>query len=123
MTDNVRVAYGEDRGKTATLLLAAAEETEGYEADAVQVSSYGGFLVPEEIAKAAGLDYEEEGAAMGHVYSEDEVAEAEKSGVETPDGFDEETQTGYKAPEGDDEPAKKTAKKTTAKKTAKKAGA
>jgi len=85
MSNKVRVPYGDNRSETATLLLAAAEESKDFGVDDVQVSSYGGFLVPEEVAKGAGLDYEDEGVAMGHVYSDQQVTEAEKESVETPE--------------------------------------
>lgn len=106
MSENVRVPDGDSRAETATLLLAAAEESEDFNVDAVQVSSYGGFVVPEEIAKEAGLDYEPVEEAMGHVYSDAQVNDAGE--IETP--------TEASATE-EPKPAKKTpAKKAAAKK-------
>lgn len=127
MNDKVRVPKGDKASTTAILLLAAAEETEGFEAEDVVVSSYGGFLVPVEIAKAAGLDYEDEGNAMGHVYTSEEVDNA--GPLETPTGTYEPDEPADEKPVAKKAPAKKTAakkapaKKAAAKKTtAKKAG-
>jgi hypothetical protein len=102
MSDNVRVPFGDSASDTATLLLAAAEESKDFEAEAVQVSSYGGFVVPKALAKAAGVDYEDVDEAEGHVYSEKQIEDAPDE-VETPTEAE--------------KPAKKAAaKKTTAKK-------
>lgn len=55
--DEVSVEFGDVPSETATLLLAAAEEL-GLDASVVRVSSDGGFLVPEEVAKKAKIDDE-----------------------------------------------------------------
>jgi hypothetical protein len=61
MSDNVKVPYGRgEAGETATLLLAAAEEKDA-DPGVVKWRS-GHFLAPEEVAKAAGVDYESEEA-------------------------------------------------------------
>jgi hypothetical protein len=52
---DVEVPYGESASDTATLLLAAAENLE-LAPGVVQTTSDGVFLVPEEVAKKAGLD-------------------------------------------------------------------
>src|SRR4051812_7751826 len=138
MGKNVRVAYGDSAADTATLLLAAAEESDEYGADVVRTDSYGGFVVPEEIAKAAGVDYEDPGEAEGHTYSEDQIKEAEGSEMQTPgevpadnsqQGRDEgpqgegvevepvESTTQQEQAEDSEQPEKATAKKTAAKKT------
>lgn len=53
--DEVFVAYGDSPSDTAVLLLDAAEKAEQ---DASVVRSVeGGFYVPEDIAKSAGVDY------------------------------------------------------------------
>lgn len=53
----VFVAYGDSAQDTATLLLDAAEKAEAH-VDVVR-SGDGGFYVPEEIAKKAGVDYDD----------------------------------------------------------------
>lgn len=132
---NVRVRNGESARETAILLLAAAEE-KGQHASVVQVSSLGGFIVPEEIAKQAGLDYEDPLEADGSRYSEAEIKAAAEEGVtepkpevtSSPDPVSEAQATAEPETKA---PAKKTAAKktTTARKTAakktttKKAGA
>jgi hypothetical protein len=63
---DVTVPFGENAAETATLLLAAAEEAKDADASAVRTGS-GVFIVPEEIAKSAGVDYE----------SDDDEGEAE----------------------------------------------
>jgi hypothetical protein len=109
MSDKVRVRFGKSASDTATLLLAAVEEKE-MDANVVQVSSLGGFVVPVEIAKQAGLDYEDLDEADGSKYNEAQVEEAENTPLEGPNGPIESEE----APK----PAKKTAaKKTTARKT------
>lgn len=56
MTDIVHVPYGDDRAETATLLLAAAEETK-QDAGVVTIDHYSNsFRVPADVAKQAGLD-------------------------------------------------------------------
>lgn len=120
MSNSVRVPFGESQADTATLLLAAAEESKDFNVDAVTVSSYGGFLVPEELAKSAGVDYEDEGKAMGHVYSDEEIAAAEGDDISV-DGY--EAQEGASRP-AESEPEQDTpAKKAPAKKAATKKAA
>jgi len=53
---DVSVFYGDSAQDTATLLLAAADEA-GEDASVVRTVT-GGFIVPEDIAKKAGVDYE-----------------------------------------------------------------
>lgn len=57
MSDNVYVADGDSQSETATLLLAAAEET-GHDQSVVQryTGQHSGWQVPEEVANKAGLD-------------------------------------------------------------------
>lgn len=59
----VFVGYGDSAGDTATLVLAEADK-QGLHPEVVR-SVEGGFYVPEEVAKAAGVTYQ----------SEDEVAQ------------------------------------------------
>ena len=59
---DVRVPYGKSAQDTAVLLLAAVEE-KGANVSDVRVDSLGGFLVPESIAKQAGLN-EKDGLAF-----------------------------------------------------------
>ena len=100
---DVRVPYGKSAQDTAVLLLAAVEE-KGANVSDVRVDSFGGFLVPESIAKQAGLDYEDPDEADGSLYSDEQIQAA----AEGPRKAEE---------EGKKEPAKKpTAKKSTAKK-------
>lgn len=108
MSDNVRVPRGDSISDTATLLLAAAEEKD-LPASVVTVSSLGGFLVPEEIAKAAGLDYEDPDLADGSKYSQEQVDDAGEVEQPTDDSAGAVTEV---------EEAPKPAKKTAAKKTA-----
>lgn len=128
MTDEtVRVPFGDSAADTATLLLAAAEESKDHSASDVMVSSYGGFVVPESLAKSAGVDYEDEGKAMGHVYSDEEIATAEGNDLSR-SGFEDEIKAGdgdfTNAPQDEpDRSEEKPAKKAAAKKTAKKAPA
>ena len=56
---NVEIAFGENPAETAVLLLAAAEET-GAGPAAVRTTSFRSFMVPEEVAKKAGLSSEGE---------------------------------------------------------------
>lgn len=53
---DVKVPFGADPGETATLLLDAAEK-EG-DQSVVRTTGSRSFLVPEQIAKSAGVDYE-----------------------------------------------------------------
>lgn len=89
---DVKVPYGDKPSDTATLLLAAAEE-KGLEASVVRTDSFGrAFIVPDEVADAAGVD----------------TLEEPKATEESTSGED----------EGDEKPkaAKRAAKKTTASK-------
>lgn len=89
---DVKVPYGKKAGDTATLLLAAAEELE-MDASVVRTNSIeSAFVVPEEVAKKAGVD--------------------------TVDESDEGDEPTEQADEGDEKP--KAAKKSTAKKAANK---
>jgi hypothetical protein len=54
MSDQVEVKFSGEASDRAVLLLAAAEEL-GLDASVIR-SSYGAFLVPEEVAKKAGFD-------------------------------------------------------------------
>lgn len=86
---NVRVPFNKSNASdTAVLLLAEAEKTD--EGAAAVRTVTGAFLVDEEIAKSAGVEYED---------PSDEAPE--------------------EAPAEESEPTKKAAKKTAAKKTAK----
>lgn len=113
MSKDVRVPFTKDNGDTATLLLA---EAEGHEQGAAVVRTGSGyFLVPEEVAKSAGVDYEapEEDGEVAAAQSDDDQPKAE-DGEENVKAVSEQV----KASESE-APAKKTAaKKTTAKKTA-----
>lgn len=55
----VEVPFGDNPSETATLLLAAAEESEEFDQRVVG-TGVGVFIVPEEIAKAAGLSQSEQ---------------------------------------------------------------
>jgi len=57
MSNDAYVKYGDDAEKTAVLLLEAAEKA-GADASVVRTTSDGEFIVPEEIADAAGVEYE-----------------------------------------------------------------
>jgi hypothetical protein len=111
----VRVPFGDSAADTATLLLEAVEKKD-QDPSVVTTSSYGGFLVPEEIAKAAGVDYEDPAEAQGHLYSEKQVKAAAKEPVAMGDQDP--------APEGDEaDKPRRAARKAPAKKaTSKKDG-
>lgn len=84
---DVTVPFGDDAGKTATVLLAAAEKL--HEDQSLVRTQTGAFLVPKDVADEAGVDYESD-------EDDDEADEAD---------------------EGDEKSASKTAaKKTAAKK-------
>lgn len=55
MSDEATVPFGDDPGKTATLLLAAAEELE-LDPGVVRTTSDQTFVVPAEVAKKAKVD-------------------------------------------------------------------
>lgn len=57
MSDSdVFVPYGQDAAKTATLLLAAAEDK--HQDQSLVRAQEGGFLVPKDVADEAGVDYD-----------------------------------------------------------------
>lgn len=82
MTD-VQVPFGDNPSETATLLLAAAEKSKDHSADDVRTGSFATFYVPEEIAKAAGVDYVDDddvdAPEMGSNGNEDEKPVAKKA--------------------------------------------
>lgn len=61
MVDKVKVAYSDVPADVASRLLAAAEKLE-VEPGVVETTSDGVFLVPEDVAKEADLDYESDAA-------------------------------------------------------------
>lgn len=100
MSNEVQVAFGDSAKDNATLLLAAAEELK--QEPAVVRTGDNVFYVPEDVAKKAGVDYEEPQPVGLPRVSEDQPAQ-EGDGSNEPKA----------------EPAKKTAaKKSAAKKTA-----
>jgi hypothetical protein len=109
MTDTVHVPFGDNMSETATLLLAAAEETKN-EAHVVVVDHFtNSYVVPAEVAKKAGLDSTDPDADFAK-----EVKAAEGTSIEVDTSS--EDPDARKEPEA---PAKKTAaKKTTTKKAA-----
>jgi hypothetical protein len=90
--NDVKIPFGEDMKEHAILLLAAAEELDGFDQYDVR-TSIGAFVVDEKIAKKAGVDYDSD---------EDEPV----------------VEQTVEEPEPKKAPAKKTAAKKTAKKTA-----
>jgi hypothetical protein len=113
MTNTVHVPFGENMAETATLLLAAAEETKN-EAYVVVVDHFtNSYRVPEEVAKKAGLDSFDPDADFAA-----DVAAAQDSDL----SIDASNVEGERFPEEPkpQAPAKKAAAKRTAKKTAKK---
>lgn len=99
---DARIPYGDDAGKTATLLLGAAEDLD-LEVSVIRTQSDGFFLAPEEVAKKAGVDY---------TPSEEPVDQADLIQGDEADQSN---------PQWGEEPAKKTAaKKAAAKKTSSK---
>lgn len=129
MSENVRIAYGDSAQDTAVQLLAAAEEL-GYEAWIVRHSD-GDFYAPVDVAKKAGLDYDDpnaEAEAEPEQSPHDPALIGESvdaDAAETPEGKENaeasydgaEDQTGAQAQEPKAEEPKATAKKTAAKKT------
>lgn len=61
MSDQVEVAFGDNPQETATLLLAAAEDAGLDPAVAVRTSGDATFVVPAEVADAAGVDVVSDG--------------------------------------------------------------
>jgi len=93
----VKVPYGKNAAKTAQKLLDAAEASDDFDKFAVETTSEDHFLVPEEVAEAAGLKYEAD--ATDEPSTEDEPLVPAGSGI--PDSADPET----KSPEGTGEDA------------------
>jgi hypothetical protein len=111
---DVLIRYGEDAGETATLLLGAADEL-GEEPFVVRHQpDDGGFLVPEEVAKKAGLSKQA-------VDTEAEAAEQQKQALKEAERLQAEAaarDTGDVVGPDQNEPKKTAAKRTTTKKTA-----
>lgn len=58
MSSVVRVPFGDDPRQTAILLLAAAEEMDGYsQSENVRTTSEGEFLAPQDLAEKAGVSF------------------------------------------------------------------
>ena len=57
MSAEVEVPFGDSPSEVATLLLAAAEEMDGWDQSDVRTTS-GAFLVPRDIADQAGVEYQ-----------------------------------------------------------------
>jgi hypothetical protein len=129
MGDMVHVPFGDNRAETATLLLDAAEKSKDHEQSVVAVDHYNNtFVVPEEIAKSAGLKTVDPDADFA------KEVEAARKAAETKEGKSGEllSVSGYEVEGGQANqqkaqaeseeapaPAKKAAaKKTTAKKAA-----
>lgn len=124
MTDLVRVPAGDNISDTATLLLAAAEaKGNDFTVADVLTNTMGpgfAFVVPAELAKAAGLDGEPFGVPDGSVANVEQTTETAQAAAEAPKAPAK--KTAKKAPARKRAAAKKTtAKKAAAKKTAAKA--
>lgn len=76
---NVEIAFGDKPDETAVLLLAAAEET-GHGPAAVRTTSFRSFMVPEEVAKKAGLTSGSKKASTASESTDTEEKPAKKSG-------------------------------------------
>lgn len=78
--ESVHVPFGDDISKTATLLLAAAEEA-GYEPGVVFVDHFtDSFVAPAEVVKKAGLDTHDPDADFGKEVKAAEKAAATEAG-------------------------------------------
>lgn len=107
MSDTVHVPFGDNMSETATLLLAAAEETDTPVASVTVDHFTNSYVVPAEVAKKAGLSTVDPDADFAK-----EVKAAEGTDIEV------DTST-IGDPSAEPAPAKKAAaKKSTAKKTA-----
>jgi hypothetical protein len=108
MTDTVHVPFGENMSETATLLLAAAEETDN-PAHVVVVDHFtDSYVVPADVAKKAGLGTTDPDADFAA-----EVKAAEGTSIEV----DTSVEPGEQPAPAKKAAAKKTAKKTAAKKS------
>lgn len=114
---DVRVPYGEDAEEIAIRLLAAAEDL-GLERQVVRTQSYNVFLVPEEVAEAADVQYlpayepasDEDNARVNAEDDVDPDAPGDVPWEDEDSGDDDKPKPKKKAP----------AKKTAAKKTSSK---
>lgn len=123
---NVEVPFGAKPQDTAVLLLAAAEQNGGD--PSVVRTTTGAFVVPEEIAEAAGVSYNSDESAPLAVPQEPQTTDAEPFDrtVDQPeynktftDTDDADAAVEVENEEASKAPAKRTpAKKTAAKKTA-----
>ena len=110
MSNEVQVEYGDSAKETATLLLAAAEESE-QDASVVRTGN-GVFYVPEDVAKKAGVEYGDK-TRIGQPRHGENQPRQEEDQSNSPDASD-----------SDEAPTKAPAKKSAAKKaTAKKSAA
>lgn len=110
MTNTVHVPFGDNMADTATLLLEAAEKTDN-EVSVVVVDHFtNSYVVPEDVAKKAGLDSFDPDADFAK-----EVKAAEGSDIAV-DGTT--ADPAAEAPAEKPAAKKTAAKKTTAKKTA-----
>ncbi len=118
--DKVQVKFsaGGSAKDTATLLLGAAAEKD-LDSNVVETGSFGTFTVPQDVAKAAGLDYEKSEGVDSPEIQEIEAAEDEVAKANEPHGAPHTSADDVVSTET--APAKKAAAKSTAKKaTAKK---
>jgi hypothetical protein len=106
MSDTVHVPFGDNMSETATLLLAAAEETDTPVASVVVDHFTNSYVVPADVAKKAGLDTYDPDAEFA---AEVKAAEGTNIDVDTSTIGD---------PEAEPPAKKAAAKKSTAKKTA-----
>jgi hypothetical protein len=99
--------------ENATLLLAAAEELD-LDQSVVATTSFGHFLVPEEVAKKAGVDYRSE-ADVEKAEAEAEAQRQEDLEVLKGDAQREAQADADEADEAKKAPRRRAAKKTAAK--------
>lgn len=121
MSDIVNVPFGDSAEETATLLLAAVEDTD-HEPSVVVVNSFGGFNVPKDVADKAGVKYQDTSTNDGSKYTDEQIEEASNTPLAEPKP-EVDAEGNQPGADGDDDGEKKqTRKRTTRKQTEKEQG-
>lgn len=119
MTNTVHVPFGDNMADTATLLLDAAEKTDN-EANVVVVDHFtNSYVVPEDVAKKAGLDSFDPDADFAKEVKAAEGTDIAVDGTTADPAAEAPAKPAAKKAAAKKAPAKRAAaKKTSAKKTA-----